>query len=74
MNSPSSSLHVMCFSADVPLCFVSYNYQQIVNFLSLLVMLTDRKMKAAKAAFNASIDCGITLVDTAEVYGSRVGN
>ncbi|XP_022885878.1 uncharacterized oxidoreductase At1g06690, chloroplastic isoform X1 [Olea europaea var. sylvestris] len=32
----------------------------------------DRKMKAAKAAFNASIDCGITLVDTAEVYGSRL--
>eukprot|EP00262_Sarcandra_glabra_P021096 TRINITY_DN8714_c0_g1_i1.p1 TRINITY_DN8714_c0_g1~~TRINITY_DN8714_c0_g1_i1.p1 ORF type:complete len:367 (-),score=74.90 TRINITY_DN8714_c0_g1_i1:118-1218(-) len=31
----------------------------------------DRKMKAAKAAFNASIDCGITLFDTAEVYGSR---
>lgn len=32
----------------------------------------DRKMKAAKGAFDASIDSGITLVDTAEVYGSRL--
>ncbi|XP_051126355.1 uncharacterized oxidoreductase At1g06690, chloroplastic [Andrographis paniculata] len=32
----------------------------------------DRKLKAAKAAFDASIDCGITLFDTAEVYGSRM--
>ncbi|XP_057487801.1 uncharacterized oxidoreductase At1g06690, chloroplastic-like [Actinidia eriantha] len=32
----------------------------------------DRKMKAAKAAFDTSIDCGITLFDTAEVYGSRM--
>ncbi|KAJ6681381.1 hypothetical protein OIU74_019792 [Salix koriyanagi] len=31
----------------------------------------DRKMKAAKAAFDTSVDCGITLFDTAEVYGSR---
>ncbi|KAJ8749270.1 hypothetical protein K2173_018750 [Erythroxylum novogranatense] len=31
----------------------------------------DRKMKAAKAAFDTSIDCGITFIDTAEVYGSR---
>ncbi|XP_034702705.1 uncharacterized oxidoreductase At1g06690, chloroplastic [Vitis riparia] len=31
----------------------------------------DRKMKAAKGAFDASIDVGITLFDTAEVYGSR---
>ncbi|XP_057955561.1 uncharacterized oxidoreductase At1g06690, chloroplastic isoform X2 [Malania oleifera] len=31
-----------------------------------------RKMKAARAAFNASIDCGINLFDTAEVYGSRL--
>lgn len=29
-------------------------------------------MKAAKAAFDASIDSGITFFDTAEVYGSRV--
>lgn len=33
---------------------------------------TDRKMKAAKAAFDSSIDNGITFFDTAEVYGSRV--
>ncbi|KAL7000529.1 hypothetical protein U1Q18_001681 [Sarracenia purpurea var. burkii] len=32
----------------------------------------DRKMKAAKAAFDTSIDCGITFFDTAEVYGSRL--
>lgn len=31
----------------------------------------DRKMMAAKAAFDASIDCGITFIDTAEVYGSK---
>lgn len=36
-------------------------------------MMADRKMKAAKGAFDASIDVGITLFDTAEVYGSRVG-
>lgn len=34
--------------------------------------MTDRKLKAAKAAFDTSIDCGITLFDTAEVYGSSV--
>ncbi|CAI0461902.1 unnamed protein product [Linum tenue] len=32
----------------------------------------DKKMKDAKDAFNASIDCGITLFDTAEVYGSKL--
>ncbi|XVE83652.1 hypothetical protein DITRI_Ditri16bG0103700 [Diplodiscus trichospermus] len=32
----------------------------------------DRKMKAAKAAFDASVDRGITFFDTAEVYGSRL--
>ncbi|GMY27857.1 uncharacterized oxidoreductase At1g06690, chloroplastic [Fagus crenata] len=31
----------------------------------------DRKMKAAKAAFDASVDRDITFFDTAEVYGSR---
>ncbi|EPS66561.1 hypothetical protein M569_08216, partial [Genlisea aurea] len=31
----------------------------------------DRKLKAAKGAFDASIDSGITFFDTAEVYGSR---
>ncbi|GFP96403.1 uncharacterized oxidoreductase at1g06690 chloroplastic [Phtheirospermum japonicum] len=31
----------------------------------------DRKLKAAKTAFDTSIDCGITFFDTAEVYGSR---
>ncbi|XP_042453366.1 uncharacterized oxidoreductase At1g06690, chloroplastic-like [Zingiber officinale] len=32
----------------------------------------DRKLKGAKAAFNASIDVGITFFDTAEVYGAGV--
>ncbi|PKA61973.1 putative oxidoreductase [Apostasia shenzhenica] len=32
----------------------------------------DRKLKAAKAAFNASIDSGINFIDTAEVYGSWI--
>ncbi|XP_077244604.1 NAD(P)-linked oxidoreductase superfamily protein [Tasmannia lanceolata] len=32
----------------------------------------DRKLKAAKAAFDASIDCGINFFDTAEVYGARM--
>ncbi|EEF40860.1 uncharacterized oxidoreductase At1g06690, chloroplastic [Ricinus communis] len=32
----------------------------------------DRKLRAAKSAFDASVDCGITFFDTAEVYGSRV--
>lgn len=34
--------------------------------------MPERKLKAAKAAFSSSIDCGITFFDTAEVYGSRV--
>lgn len=32
----------------------------------------DRKLKAAKAAFDASIDGGITFFDTAEVYGAGI--
>ncbi|RLN33870.1 putative oxidoreductase [Panicum miliaceum] len=32
----------------------------------------DRKLKAAKGAFDASIDCGITFFDTAEVYGAGI--
>lgn len=35
-------------------------------------MEADQKLKAAKAAFNKSLDCGITFFDTAEVYGSPV--
>ncbi|XP_068338970.1 uncharacterized oxidoreductase At1g06690, chloroplastic-like [Pyrus communis] len=35
------------------------------------VAAADRKMKVAKAAFDASVDGGITFFDTAEVYGSR---
>lgn len=36
--------------------------------------MADRMMKAAKAAFDVSVDSGITFFDTAEVYGSRVRN
>ncbi|KAB2606132.1 oxidoreductase [Pyrus ussuriensis x Pyrus communis] len=36
-----------------------------------LVIAADRKRKVAKAAFDASVDGGITFFDTAEVYGSR---
>lgn len=32
----------------------------------------DKKMKAAEAAFDTSIDSGITFFDTAEVYGSKL--
>ncbi|XVF58473.1 hypothetical protein PTKIN_Ptkin07bG0069300 [Pterospermum kingtungense] len=32
----------------------------------------DRKVKAAKAAFDASVDRGITFFDTAEIYGSQL--
>ncbi|KAK4787922.1 hypothetical protein SAY86_011755 [Trapa natans] len=32
----------------------------------------DRKMKAAKAAFDTSVDSGITFFDTAEIYGSQL--
>lgn len=35
-------------------------------------VISDRKLKAAKAAFNASIDIGITFIDTAEIYGAPV--
>ncbi|KAK1308400.1 putative oxidoreductase [Acorus calamus] len=34
-------------------------------------LMADRKLKAAKAAFNTSVDGGITFFDTAEVYGTR---
>lgn len=37
-------------------------------------MISDRKLKSAKAAFDVSVDRGITFFDTAEVYGSRVSN
>jgi predicted aldo/keto reductase-like oxidoreductase len=38
---------------------------------SLMVIL-DRNEKAARDAFNTSIDGGLTFIDTAEVYGSGV--
>ena len=37
-----------------------------------LCVFVDRNEKAARAAFNASIDGGLTFFDTAEVYGSGV--
>jgi len=35
-------------------------------------VIVDRNEKAARDAFNASIDGGLTFFDTAEVYGSGV--
>lgn len=46
-------------------------YFHIFFFLKKFIN-TDRKLKAAKGAFDASIDCGITFFDTAEVYGAGV--
>lgn len=34
--------------------------------------MVDRKLKAAKGAFDVSLDNGIDFFDTAEVYGSKV--
>lgn len=34
--------------------------------------MVDRKLKAAKGAFDVSLDSGIDFFDTAEVYGSKV--
>jgi len=34
--------------------------------------MVDRKLKAAKGAFDTSLDNGIDFFDTAEVYGSKV--
>jgi aryl-alcohol dehydrogenase-like predicted oxidoreductase len=42
--------------------------------VNTLKKIPDRKLKAAKGAFDASIDCGITFFDTAEVYGAGVRN
>jgi aryl-alcohol dehydrogenase-like predicted oxidoreductase len=42
--------------------------------VNTLKQIPDRKLKAAKGAFDASIDCGITFFDTAEVYGAGVRN
>jgi len=34
--------------------------------------MSDRKLKAAKGAFDASINCGVTFFVTAEVYGAGI--
>lgn len=36
------------------------------------MVIVDRNEKAARDAFNASVDGGVTFFDTAEVYGSGV--
>ena len=36
--------------------------------------MTDRRLKEAQEAFDASIDNGMTFFDTAEVYGTAVRN
>jgi predicted oxidoreductase len=62
-------LYMFVFVTKCSLNFFSMKY--VKRFLCF-AMTADRKMKAAKAAFDTSVDCGITFFDTAEVYGSRV--
>jgi aryl-alcohol dehydrogenase-like predicted oxidoreductase len=45
---------------------------RIIRYSSSLMAILDRKEKAARDAFNTSIDGGLTFFDTAEVYGSGV--
>lgn len=53
--------------------YVLFCEDDSVKISSFCCMKTaDKKLKAAKAAFDISIDRGITFFDTAEVYGSRV--
>jgi aryl-alcohol dehydrogenase-like predicted oxidoreductase len=44
----------------------------MLRVLFRFATMADAKTKAAKSAFDVSIDGGITLFDTAEVYGSWV--
>ena len=54
-------------------CSVYEILKTSLNLFPLAFMPTlDKKLKAARAAFGTSIDCGITFFDTAEVYGSKV--
>lgn len=65
------SSRFFCFS---PLSCIK-KQQQVLNFFSFLFyfsMMVDRKLKAAKGAFDTSLDNGIDFFDTAEVYGSKV--
>jgi len=45
---------------------------KLQKFLMEQANCQDRKLKAAKGAFDASIDCGITFFVTAEVYGTGI--
>ncbi|XP_039792587.1 uncharacterized protein LOC120658377 isoform X3 [Panicum virgatum] len=45
---------------------------KLQKFLMEQANCQDRKLKAAKEAFDASIDCGITFFVTAEVYGAGI--
>ncbi|KAJ6399243.1 hypothetical protein OIU77_019903 [Salix suchowensis] len=56
---------------SVTKCCLNFFSMKYVKRFLCFAMMADRKMKAAKAAFDTSVDCGITLFDTAEVYGSR---
>ncbi|XP_039780595.1 uncharacterized oxidoreductase At1g06690, chloroplastic-like [Panicum virgatum] len=42
------------------------------KFLMEQASYQDRKLKAAKGAFDASINCGVTFFVTAEVYGAGI--
>lgn len=62
-------LHVV--SERLLLHFYFFLFEKVLLFSSLSVMV-DRKLKAAKGAFDISLDNGIDFFDTAEVYGSKV--
>ena len=51
-----------------------YSVADVKGNWLLLTNLTDRRLKEAQEAFDASIDNGMTFFDTAEVYGTAVRN
>lgn len=51
--------------------FYFFPFEKVLLF-SFLSVMVDRKLKAAKGAFDISLDNGIDFFDTAEVYGSKV--
>lgn len=67
-------LKFLCITEISDSTWLYYSFIVLFSHLNDLYFAveSDRKMKAAKAAFDASVDCGITFFDTAEVYGSTV--
>jgi predicted aldo/keto reductase-like oxidoreductase len=44
----------------------------LISCHALCLNVLDRKLKAAKGAFDTSLDLGLNFIDTAEVYGAGV--